>query len=79
MLNLLTKFAVKQTGGGAIRSNMGTTLTIFLISLVLFMIKVILVQWSYNEVVPKISEEKYRKLTTIDAVFLVILIQSLFT
>lgn len=77
MLNLLTKFAVKQSGGGN-RGTWGVTFTILLISLLALFIKVVLVHWSYNEVVPKITNEQYKRITMLEALFLVILIQSLF-
>ena len=75
--NLLSKFAVKQTGGN-MRATWASSLTIMLISILVLTIKVVLVQWSYNEVVPKISDGGYRKLTTVEALYLVILVQSLF-
>ncbi len=76
MLNLLSNFAVKQSGGA--RATMGTTITILLISLLVLFIKVVLVHWSYNEVIPKITPNKYRPITMMEALFLVILVQSLF-
>ena len=76
MFNLLSKFAAKQSGG--MQATWGTSLTIFLISLLVLFIKVALVHWSYNEVVPTLFNEKYRKITMMEALFLVILIQSLF-
>lgn len=76
-LNLLSNFAVKQSGG-ARNGNWGASLTIFLISMLVLAIKVLLVQWSYNEVVPKLFIQKYRKITVMEALYMVILVQSLF-
>ena len=74
--NLLSKFAVKQTGGN--RGGLASGITIFLLSLLILAIKVAIVQWSYNEVVPNLTDQKYRKISTTEALFLVILVQSLF-
>jgi hypothetical protein len=74
--NLLSKFAVKQTGGT--RGGWGSGITVFLLSLLILAIKVAVVQWSYNEVVPNLFAQKYRKITTTEALYLVILVQSLF-
>jgi len=78
MLDLISKFAVKQTGGAATRATLGTTFTVLLIALLVLFIKVFLVHWSYNEVIPNLFNEKYRKITMVEALFLVILVQSLF-
>lgn len=74
--NLLSNFAAKQTGGA--RATFGTSLTIFLLALLMLFIKVILVHWSYNEIVPHMFSQKYRKITMLEALYLVILVQSLF-
>jgi hypothetical protein len=74
--NVLSNFAMKQAGGA--RGNWGTFLTIMLISLIALFIKVILVHWSYNEVVPNLFNEKYRKITMMEALYLVILLSALF-
>lgn len=76
-LNLLSNFAIKQSGGER-TGNWGSGITVFLISLLVLAIKVVLVQWTYNETIPKLFMQKYRKITTTEALYLVILIQSLF-
>jgi len=76
MLNLISNFAAKQSGG--MQASWGTSFTILLISLLVLFIKVVLVHWSYNEVIPNLFNEKYRKITMMEALFLVILVQSLF-
>lgn len=78
-LNLISNFIAKQSigqSGGS--SHGGNFLTITLLSLILLFVKVFLVYWSYNEVVPKLSKGMYRKITMMEALFLVILVQSLF-
>lgn len=75
---LLSKFAAKQVGGAAGATAGGNFLAIFLISLFLLFIKVFLVHWSYNEIIPNLFPQKYRKITMVEAAFLVILFQSLF-
>ena len=81
-LNLLSKFAVKQCGvklsGGAAQSTWGTSLTILLISLLILFVKVVLVHWAYNEIIPNLFNEKYRQISMMEALYLVILVQSLF-
>ena len=78
-LNTLIKYATnmlsKQSGGGT-GNAWGNFFTLFLLSLIFLFIKVFLVHWSYNEVVPKVSH--YRRLTMMEALFLVILVQTLF-
>ena len=76
MLNILSKFAIKQSGG--MHVTWGTSLTIFLISILILFIKIVLVNWAYNEVIPNLFNEKYRKITLMEALYLVILVQSLF-
>jgi hypothetical protein len=75
-LNILSNFAVKQTGGGR-GATIGASLTIFLLTLFVLLIKVILVHYTYNQVVPTLFNQKYRKITITEALFLVILVQSL--
>jgi hypothetical protein len=75
-LNLLSNYVIKQSGGS--RGTFAATLTIFLITFLILFIKVILVHWSYNEIVPTLFNTKYRKITIMEALILVILIQSLF-
>ena len=79
--NLGPKLA--QTGGAnSINTNF---LWIFLNALGLLLIKILLVQISYNIVVPRIlasynvNMSKYRPLNFIEALFLVILINNLFS
>lgn len=73
---LLSKFAAKQVGGAAGGTN--NFLAIFLLSILFLFVKVFLVHWSYNEIIPNLFPQKYRKITMIEAAFLVILFQSLF-
>ena len=75
-LNLLSKFAMKQTGGA--QNNWTTFFTVMLISLIALFIKVILIHWSYNEVVPNLFNEKYRKITMMEALYLAVLFSALF-
>lgn len=78
-LNTLVKFATntltKQSGGGS-GNAWANFFTLLLLSLIFLFIKVFLVHWSYNEVVPRVSQ--YRRLTMMEALFLVILVQTLF-
>ncbi len=74
--NVLSNFAMKQAGGD--RGSWGTFFTIMLISLIALFIKVILVHWSYNKVAPNLFNEKYRKITMMEALYLAILFSSLF-
>lgn len=74
-LNIFSKFALKQAGGG--RNTFTTFLTLMLISLSILFIKAMLVHWSYNEVIPNLFNEKYRKITIVEALFLIILFSSL--
>ncbi len=74
-MNLLAKLALKQGGGGSM-SQSGHILTVLLVALLLLFIKVYLVYWSYNEVVPRLTQ--MRPITMTEALFLVILMQSLF-
>lgn len=74
--NLISKFAVQQTGGA--KNGGAGFLTIFLISLLILFIKVFLVQWTYNKTIPYMFNQKYRTITMMEALYLVILMQSLF-
>jgi hypothetical protein len=74
--NTLSNFAIKQNGGA--RGGLGTFLTVLLITFISLFIKVILVHWTYNEVIPNLFNEKYRQITMLEALFLVILFSSLF-
>lgn len=76
---LLSKFTVKQVGGAVgTTSGVNSFLTIFLLSILFLFIKVFLVHWSYNEIIPNLFPQRYRKITMIEAAFLVILFQALF-
>ena len=78
MFNLISKQAVKQFGGVSQTSSWGAFFAVFLISMIILAIKVLLVHWSYNEIVPTLFNEKYRQITVVEALYLVILIQVLF-
>lgn len=73
--NTLSNFAIKQNGGAR---GLGAFFTVLLITFIALFIKVILVHWSYNEVIPNLFNEKYRQITMLEALFLVILFSSLF-
>lgn len=83
-LNYLAKMMMKEINGlqkgGAMKGskNSFAFLNILLITIVFFLIKVAFVYWTYNEVMPKILEHKFRPLTFPEAILLVILVQSLF-
>jgi len=82
MFDLFSKQLVKQFGGAQMSttsSSWSATLVIFLLSLIILFIKVLLVHWAYNEVVPSLSEGKMRKITISEALYLVILFNMLFT
>jgi len=81
MFDQLSKQVVKQLGGAQVSSSASwsTTFLILLISLIILFIKVLLVHWSYNEVIPSLFNEKYRPISITEALYLVILIQTLFT
>ncbi len=79
--NLLSKFVTKQCGvkfSGGAQATWGATFTILLIALLILFIKVVLVHWAYNQIIPNLFNEKYRHITMLEALYLVILIQSLF-
>ena len=71
--------------GGSLNSMGSNSAFIFCVSLVLFFIKVLLVQISYNIVAPRllssynINMMRYRPLSFIEAIFLVILFNNLFS
>ena len=76
-LNILSKYALQQAGG----FNKGMVINpfmLFVVSILIFLIKAFLVQWSYNTIMPKFLEERYRPLTFNESIILIILIQSLF-
>jgi hypothetical protein len=72
-----------QTGGGNSFNTNGAF--IFLVGLIIFFIKVLLVQISYNIVVPRLLSSynvnmmRYRPLSFVEAIFLVILFNNLFS
>ena len=76
MYKLFTNYAVKQCGGSAGAGSINF-FTILLISLLFLAIKVFLVQWSFNEVIPRFNPQM-RRITATEALFLIILVQSLF-
>ena len=77
--NLLSKFATKNIAmSGGARATWGNTLTILLISLLILFVKVVLVHWAYNEIIPNLFNEKYKKISMWEALYLVILVQALF-
>ena len=74
VFNLIkNKTILKMTGGGKEIS----VYELFLLSLILFLIKIALVNISYNVIIPKINPE-YNKINYYDSTFLTILTQSLF-
>lgn len=76
--NLLSKYASKNMIGGASTSNATGFFSVLMLSLLFLFIKVFLVHWSYNEVIPNLFPQKYRKITMMESLLLVILVQSLF-
>jgi hypothetical protein len=76
----------KMTGGASVMpESRGNGLMLFLITLCLFLIKVLLVMISYNIVVPRILEsysvdmQRFRTITFVESIFLVILFNNLFS
>jgi hypothetical protein len=77
----------KMIGGAAVAAegSSGNGFMLFLITLCLFLIKVLLVMISYNIVVPRILESysvdmnKFRPITFLESIFLVILFNNLFS
>lgn len=79
---------MKKMMGGAAASSEGSSgngFMLFLITLCLFLIKVLLVMISYNIVVPRILEsysvdmQRFRTITFLESIFLVILFNNLFS
>ena len=80
--------AMKKMIGGAAAAaegSGGNGFMLFLITLCLFLIKVLLVMISYNIVVPRILEsysvdmQRFRTITFLESIFLVILFNNLFS
>ena len=81
--------AMKKMMGGAAAAaaegSSGNGFMLFLITLCLFLIKVLLVMISYNIVVPRILEsysvdmQRFRTITFLESIFLVILFNNLFS
>lgn len=82
--------AMKKMMGGAAAAvaaegSRGGGFMLFLITLCLFLIKVLLVMISYNIVVPRILEsysvdmQRFRTITFLESIFLVILFNNLFS
>ncbi len=79
----------KMIGGAASvvapEGSSGNGFMLFLITLCLFLIKVLLVMISYNIVVPRILEsysidmQRFRTITFLESIFLVILFNNLFS
>jgi hypothetical protein len=76
----------KMAGGAAAASeSSGNGFMLFLITLCLFLIKVLLVMISYNIVVPRVLEsysvdmQRFRTITFVESIFLVILFNNLFS
>ncbi len=80
--------AMKKMMGGAVAAaerSSGNGFMLFLITLCLFLIKVLLVMISYNIVVPRILEsysvdmQRFRTISFLESIFLVILFNNLFS
>jgi len=80
--------AMKKMMGGAVAAAEGSSgngFMLFLITLCLFLIKVLLVMISYNIVVPRILEsysvdmQRFRTISFLESIFLVILFNNLFS
>jgi hypothetical protein len=80
--------AMKKMMGGAAAAAEGSSgngFMLFLITLCLFLIKVLLVMISYNIVVPRILEsysvdmQRFRTISFLETIFLVILFNNLFS
>jgi hypothetical protein len=75
----------KMMGGAVDEGSGGNGIMLFLITLCLFLIKVLLVMISYNIVVPRILEsysvdmQRFRTITFLESIFLVILFNNLFS
>jgi|688.fasta_scaffold1561828_2 hypothetical protein len=78
---------IKKMAGGTTQNSesSGNGFMLFLITLCLFLIKVLLVMISYNIVVPRILEsysvdmQRFRTITFVESIFLVILFNNLFS
>jgi hypothetical protein len=70
---------------GEVSSGSGTGIILFIITLCLFLIKVLLVMISYNIVIPRILDSysvdmrRWRTITFLESIFLVILFNNLFS
>lgn len=79
------KKSQSMLGGAVAGPEMGTGFLLFFISLAMFFIKVLLVMISYNIVIPRILDtysvdmSRWRPLTFLEAIFLVILFNNLFS
>jgi hypothetical protein len=76
----------KMMGGASVMpESSGNGFMLFLITLCLFLIKILLVMISYNIVVPRILESysvdmrRFRTITFLESIFLVILFNNLFS
>ena len=76
----------KMMGGASVMpESSGNGFILFLITLCLFLIKILLVMISYNIVVPRILESysvdmrRFRTITFLESIFLVILFNNLFS
>lgn len=80
-----SKKAQSMIGGAIAGTNAGTGFLLFIITLAMFFIKVLLVMISYNIVIPRILDtysvdmSRWRPLTFLEAIFLVILFNNLFS
>lgn len=81
-MNMLTNYAMRSmnqmTGGAANQGTVGQFFYVLFLALLVLFIKVFLVQWAYNETMPTMFNQRYRKITLMEALYLVILAQSLF-
>jgi len=81
----LSSKKTQSMAGGAGNGELGVGFMVFLVSLAMFFIKVLLVMISYNIVVPRILDtysydmSRWRPLTFLEAIFLVILFNNLFS
>jgi len=76
----------KMVGGASVMpESRGNGFMLFLITLCLFLIKVLLVMISYNIVMPRILDsysvdmQRFRTITFVESIFLVILFNNLFS
>ena len=79
------KTSQSMLGGAVAGPDAGTGFLFFIITLAMFFIKVLLVMISYNIVIPRILDtysvdmSRWRPLTFLEAIFLVILFNNLFS